>query len=114
MDRIELNIETGETTVTQLTQEETDAILANQAEPAVIVPQEVTRFQALAALHLSGKLEQVEEIMAAPETDVLTKLAWNSAQTFKRQSPMVLSIAVLLELTDTDLDNLFITASGIE
>ena len=45
------------------------------ADPVVPdVPQEVTRYQALAALHLAGLLEQVEAIMAAPETSVLTKL----------------------------------------
>ena len=99
----------------EITNEEAEAIRAEKlAAIPVSVPQEVTRFQALAALHLAGKLEQVEAIMTSPETDVLTKLAWNNAQTFKRQSPMVLSMATLLELTETDLDNLFITASGIE
>lgn len=78
------------------------------------IPQEVTRFQALAALHLSEKLEQVEAIMAQPETSVLTKLAWQNALVFKRQSPMVLAIGEVLGLSAEDLDQLFITAASIE
>lgn len=82
-------------------------------EPSSI-PQEVTRFQALASLHLTGLLEQVEAIMAAPETSVLTKLAWQNAQTFKRHSTMVLAIAEVLQLSEQQLDDLFITAAGVE
>lgn len=80
----------------------------------VVIPMEVTRFQALAALHLAGLLEQVEAIMAAPETSVLTKLAWQNAQKFERQSQMVLAIAKVIPLSDQELDDLFITAAGIE
>lgn len=78
------------------------------------IPQEVTRFQAIAALHLAGLLEQVEAIMADQATDMLTVLAFDSAQTFKRTSPMVLNMARALGLSDEQLDNLFVSASQIE
>lgn len=80
----------------------------------VVVPQQVTRFQALAALHSSGLLDQVETMMAQDSTDTLTKLAWQNAQVFKRYSPMVLSMAKALCLSDPQLDGLFIDAAQIE
>jgi hypothetical protein len=79
-----------------------------------IIPQTVSRFQARAALHLSGLLESVETLMQSPETDMLARLAWQDAQEFKRQSPTVLAMASALSLDDEALDALFTTASGIE
>lgn len=78
------------------------------------VPQVVSRFQARAALHLAGLLEQVEALMQDPETPALARLAWQDAQEFKRQSPTVLAMASALGLTDEQIDELFITAAGIE
>lgn len=74
----------------------------------------VSRFQARAALHLAGLLLAVELVMTSPDTDMLTKLAWQDAQEFKRSSPTVASIAAALGLTDQQLDDLFATAAGIE
>lgn len=84
-------------------------------EPAPIngVPQSVTRFQALAALHLAGHLPAVEAIMAAPETPMIAKLAWDNAQTFERTSPTLASLAAMLGMTDADLDALFTEAAGL-
>jgi hypothetical protein len=79
-----------------------------------IIPQTVSRFQARAALHLSGLLESVETLMQSPETDMLARLAWQDAQEFKRQSPTVLAMASALGLTDAQIDELFIAAAGIE
>lgn len=47
--------------------------------PPVQIPQVVTRFQARAALHLAGLLPTVEAIMQNPETDTLTRMAWDDA-----------------------------------
>lgn len=89
-------------------------IAAHLAPPPVGVPQTVTRFQALAALHLAGKLTAVQAIMAAPETPVLAKLAWDNALSFERNSPTLASLAGAIGLTSQDLDALFTTAAGIE
>lgn len=78
------------------------------------VPQTVTRFQALAALHIIGKLVEAEAKMADPATNPLTVLAWRNEQTFKRSSSLVQDIGRLLDLSEQQLDDLFITASGIE
>lgn len=93
-----------------ITKAEADALLVQPPS----VPQSVTRFQARAAIHLAGLLEQVEALMAHPDTPMLAKLAWQDAQEFKRTSPTVLAMAGALGLTEAQIDDLFTTASGIE
>lgn len=111
MNRIEYNLATGELKTIALTPAEIAALPGPQP-PAV--PQSVTRFQALAALHLAGKLSAVQAIMSAPETPVLAKLAWDNALSFERTSPTLASLAAMLGMTDADLDALFTTAATIE
>lgn len=105
-----VNLSTGEVETRALTVEEITALPAPQPDP---VPQTVTRFQALAALHLAGHLPSVEAIMAAPETPVLAKLAWDNALSFERSSPLLNGLAGTLGLTSQDLDDLFTAAAGI-
>ena len=86
-------------------------------EPAVIapeetVPNEVTAFQAKAALYLSGHLSAVEAYIAQEDTPFLTKLAWQSAS-FHRSSDMVIGVGNLLGLTPEEIDNLFSQAAQI-
>ena len=83
------------------------------ARPAY-VPGVVSRFQALAALHLAGHLEQVEQVMADPQTDQLARLAWVNAQEFRRTSPTVAFMATVLGLSEQQVDELFISAGQIE
>lgn len=73
---------------------------------------EVSRFQALAALHLAGKLD--DAIAAVEEEGGLTLLAWQNAQVFKRASPMMNALAPALGLDDEALDELFLAAAEIE
>lgn len=87
-------------------------IEAPPAEP--FVPRSVSRFQARAALHLAGLLNQVEALMTDPETDMLARLAWQDAQEFRRHSPTVAAMAAALGLDEAQLDALFTTAAGIE
>ena len=82
--------------------------------PLVVIPQSVTRFQARAALHLAGLLQSVDAMMSDPSADMLAKLAWQDAQEFKRTSPTVLAMAKALNLTDKQVDDLFVQAAGIE
>lgn len=78
------------------------------------VPQVVTRAQAKAALAQAGLLDAVQAIMDNPETPVLYRIAWNDAQEFRRTSPTLAALAVLISLSEQDLDNLFTVAAGIE
>lgn len=73
-----------------------------------------SRFQARAALHQEGLLDQVQAIMDDPGTDPVTVIAWQDAQVFKRHSPTIATIAQVMELTDEQVDDLFRTAMTIE
>lgn len=114
MNRIEVDVMTGRVRVIQLTADEIAAAQAAASTLPNYVPQEVTRFKALAALHIAGLLATVEAMMADQTTDTLTVLAWKNAQEFKRHSPMVLNMAQALGLSDQQVDELFIAASQIE
>lgn len=81
-------------------------------DPVAFVPSVVTRFQALAALHLAGVFDSVESSIES--ADFMTKLAWKEAQSFERDSAMIASIGAAVGLTDEDIDNLFISASKIK
>lgn len=78
------------------------------------VPQVVSRFQARAALHLAGLLSQVETMMSDPATDPIARIAWTDAQEFRRTSPTVQMMGALLALSDAQIDDLFVSASGVE
>jgi hypothetical protein len=81
--------------------------------PPPYIPQQVTRFQALAALSNAGLLAQAQAIIDDPNTPEISKLAWANALHFERSSPTLQGLAQALGLSATDLDDLFITASGI-
>lgn len=76
------------------------------------IPQEVSRFQAKAALALAGKLAEAEAAVQA-SGDVILQLAWAEATTFKRNSPGIAALAGGIGLDDAALDALFTTAAGI-
>lgn len=80
----------------------------------VPVQQEVTRFQARAALYNAGLLDSVENYIALSDTPMLVKLAWADAQSFVRTSDMIVSVAAGLGLTDAQVDALFVSAAVIE
>ena len=88
--------------------------VVDSTEQPTPVPQSVSRFQARAALHLAGLLDQVEGLMVDPSTPTLARLAWADAQEFKRSSPTIASMAQALGLSDEDVDALFISASAID
>ena len=76
-----------------------------------IVPQAVTRRQALLALLAAGKLDQIELlIQSAPRA---VQIAWEAAGTFERDNPLIATLAPQLGLTDQDVDNLFIEAAKL-
>ena len=81
--------------------------------PPLYVPQVVSRFQAKAALLQAGLLSQVEALIAGPNTDAVTKLAWAEAIEFYRNSPTILTLSTALGLTSQQVDDLFTTAANI-
>ena len=83
--------------------------------PVVVepVPEIVSRFQGKAALATMGLLSTVEAFLDQYGSD-LQKLAWTEVQEFRRFSPMILELAVPLNLTSAQLDDLFRLAATIE
>ena len=70
-----------------------------------------TPFQGRIALSDAGLLANVETAIAA--ADEKTKVAWEYALEWKRNSPMITSLATALNMTDAQVDDLFKAASQI-
>ncbi len=75
------------------------------------VPLSVTRFQARAALHLAGLLDDAEAAIA--QAHPLSRIAWEHANVYQRDSPTVISISQQLGLSEAEIDDLFKTAASI-
>ena len=71
-----------------------------------------TRYQAKAALHQAGLLVQVEALMES--ADPLNRFEWEEKPRFTRTSPTLNWAASQLDLTDTEVDDLFRAAMSIE
>lgn len=76
-----------------------------------IVPQVVTRRQALLALLAADKLDAVElQMSAAPRA---VQIAWEAAGTFERASPLIEAMGPAVGLSPADIDALFIAAASL-
>lgn len=80
----------------------------------VYVPNRVSKLQAKVALLQSGLMPQIDDILTDSETSDIVKLAWNDASEFRRGSLPINMMAGLLNLTEQEVDNLFILANSIE
>lgn len=78
-----------------------------------VPPQQVTPLQAKGALLEFGYLQAVTDYVYAPGTDEFVRLAWEEAQVFRRDSLMVMAVAIQLQLDDAQLDALFTRAAQI-
>ena len=79
--------------------------------PPPVVPQSVTPRQVRLLLLSHGLLSQVNTLMAQqPEA---AQIAWEYASEFRRDDPLLLSLAASLSLTEQQLDEFFIAAAAI-
>lgn len=78
-----------------------------------IVPEEITLFQARAILRLNGYYETVDAFMQSDNANNLQRDAWITSPIVPRVSDTVDQIQALLNLTDGQMDDLFIEASHI-
>lgn len=83
-------------------------VYSSSADP---VPAEVTRFQALAAMHNAGLLAAVETAVAV--ADPFTQIAWNNATGFLRASPTIAALQAAVGLSEAQVDDLFRAAAQI-
>jgi hypothetical protein len=81
--------------------------------PPPAVPTTVTRFQALAVLAAGGYLDTVRTYINTLDVNNIQRLAWENATDWERTSPTLNALAAMLNLTDTQVDDLFIAASNI-
>jgi len=123
--RTELNIETGEIRQIATTPYLVDGalVLVDAGQPVPtgamvppptdpnIVPQVVTRRQALLALLAADKLDAVEQQMSAVPRAV--QIAWEAAGTFERASPLIEAMGPAVGLSPADIDALFIAAASL-
>lgn len=90
-------------------------IIQAEPQPAQTVPQVVTPRQARLALLGAGLLSSVESAIAAmtgPEGDA-ARITWEFAEEIRRDFPLILQLAEQLEITNEQIDQLFITASTL-
>ena len=84
--------------------------------PVVVpIPQEITMRQARLALLDIGLLANVQTaINTLPEPDkTKAQIEWEYSNALQRNNPFVTTLGTALGLSSDDIDNLFITASGL-
>lgn len=70
-------------------------------------------FQGRMALVNASLMTQVEAIIADAATPQETKIAWEYALEWRRMSPMIVTLGATLNLTDSQIDDLFKDAQTI-
>ena len=81
--------------------------------PPPPIPATVTRFQALATLSAAGHLPAIRTYIATLGEDDIQRLAWENATDWERTSPTLNALAQMLNLTSTEVDDLFVAASQV-
>jgi hypothetical protein len=86
------------------------------ATDAFQVPEQVTMRQARLALLQAGLLDRVQTALAQmPGVEgQAARIEWEYSQVVRRDKPFVLAVGELLGMTPAQMDQLFITASGIQ
>lgn len=79
--------------------------------PPGAAPLEVSPLQAALALQAAGKLAQLETWIAGASPT--TKLAYEKATSWERKSLLLMSVALALQWTDQEIDELFVQAHSI-
>lgn len=75
------------------------------------IPQEISRAQFILALLQVGLLDEVE--LAIANADKATQINYKERLTFKRDFPLVTTMAQALGKTDVEIDNLFILGATL-
>lgn len=86
------------------------------AIPSAPVPQSVTMRQARIALSRAGLIPAVEQALATMEGQAgeEARIEWDYSSQVFRHKPFVIDLGASIGLTESQIDELFITAAGIE
>jgi len=106
------NAETGERTEVPFSQEEIDAYLLANAPK---IPKVVTMRQARLALLQAGLLSNIQaaiDSLASPAKEA-AQIEWEYSQEVHRDKALVQMLAPVLNLSNAELDNLFLNASTL-
>lgn len=114
MERIVIDVKTGQQTRVPLTRKELDAIESVKNTP-ISVPQVVSMRQARLALLSAGLLSKVSDAVQALPDAVgdASRIEWEYAGTIQRKHPLVTTLGASLGLTTEQIDNLFIMAATL-
>lgn len=83
--------------------------------PPPVIPEQVTMRQARLALLGAGLLARVDtaiDALASPAKEA-ARIEWDYSSTVERHRSLVATLGAALNLTDAQLDALFITAAGL-
>lgn len=81
-----------------------------EPEPVIIIPQVITMRQARLQLLKVGLLDDVEALVAL---DRKSQIEWEYASEVYKQSPLIETVKGALNLTDKQIDNMFVEASKL-
>ncbi len=83
-------------------------------QPLPPVPQQVTNYQARAALLAAGLFDQVDAAVKAQGTTSAAFQAWEYANNVYRNSPLIAGLGAALGLSAQQIDDLFRAAAAID
>ena len=96
---------------------EVDGILTLVPKPpaAINVPSEIANWRARAVLELAGHISAVESALAEMEGNagIVARAAWLAGAPLARRGATVVALAAALELTDAQVDAMFIQAASL-
>lgn len=81
-----------------------------EPEPIIIIPQVITMRQARLQLLEVGLLDDVEALVAL---DRKSQIEWEYASEVYKESPLIESVKGALNLTDAQIDSMFVEASKL-
>ena len=87
-----------------------NGFITKEPKPTIIVPDTITMRQARLYLLEVGLLDDVEALVAL---DRKSQIEWEYASEVYRQSTLIESIKGALNLTDTQIDDMFVEASKL-
>jgi hypothetical protein len=112
MKKMTFDIETGESVLEDMTQEEIDALQPHDTIQSINV---VTMRQARLALLQQGLLSQVQsaiDALPSPQKEA-AQIEWDYSSEVHRDKAFVQTLAAALGLSEQQLDDLFLLASTL-